>query len=149
AANSMTPPNGFSVTLAAAEPDIIRPISFTTDSRGRLWVAEAHTYPIRAPEGEGRDRVLIFEDTDGDGFLDKRTVFMEGLNLIRAIDVGMGGVWLGSGRQLLYVPIGEKTDKPAGPPEILLDGWGIDDTHEILNNFRWGPDSWFSGTHGI
>ena len=149
AANSMTPPDGFSVTLAAAEPDIIRPISFTTDSRGRLWVAEAHTYPIRAPEGEGSDRVLIFEDTDGDGFLDKRTVFMEGLNLISAIEVGMGGVWLGSAPHLLYVPIDEKTDKPAGPPEVLLDGWGIDDTHEILNNFRWGPDGWLYGTHGI
>ena len=149
AARSMTLPDGFSVTLAAAEPDIIRPIGFTTDSRGRLWVAEAHTYPIRAPEGEGRDRVLIFEDTDGDGFLDKRTVFMEGLNLISAIEVGLGGVWLGSAPHLLFVPIDEKTDKPAGPPEVLLDGWGIDDTHEILNNFRWGPDGWLYGTHGI
>lgn len=149
AADAMTPPDGFSVTLAAAEPDIVRPISFTTDSRGRLWVVEAHTYPIRAPEGEGRDRVLIFEDTDGDGFLDKRTVFMEGLNLISAIEVGMGGVWLGSAPHLLYVPLDEKTDKPSGPPEILLDGWGIDDTHEILNNFRWGPDGWLYGTQGI
>src|SRR5690554_3254231 len=149
AAHNMSPKPGFSVTLAAAEPDIVRPISFTTDSRGRLWVAEAHTYPIRAPEGEGRDRILIFEDTDGDGFLDKQSVFMEGLNLISAIEVGMGGVWLGSAPHLLYVPIDEATDKPAGPPEILLDGWGIDDTHEILNNFRWGPDGWLYGTHGI
>src|SRR3712207_9554221 len=72
--------------------------SFTIDTRGRLWVAEAHTYPVRAPEGQGKDRVLIFEDTNGDGTLDKRTVFMEGLNLISAIEVGMGGVWLGSAR---------------------------------------------------
>src|SRR5690606_20420329 len=64
AAKSMTAQEGFSVSLAAAEPDVIRPISFAMDSRGRLWVAEAHTYPIRAPEGEGKDRVLIFEDTD-------------------------------------------------------------------------------------
>src|SRR3712207_7581020 len=47
--------------------------SFTIDTRGRLWVAEAHTYPVRAPEGQGKDRVLIFEDTNGDGTLDKRT----------------------------------------------------------------------------
>ncbi|MFD3002391.1 PVC-type heme-binding CxxCH protein [Pontibacter toksunensis] len=149
AADVMTTHNGFSVKLAAAEPDVIRPISFTTDARGRLWVAEAHTYPIRAPEGQGRDRVLIFEDTNGDGTLDKRKVFMEGLNLISAIEVGMGGVWLGSAPQLLFIPVDEKTDKPAGPPQVLLDGWGIDDTHEILNSFRWGPDGWLYGTQGV
>lgn len=149
AAKSMTTQQGFSVTLAASEPDVVRPISFTTDARGRLWVAEAHTYPVRAPEGQGKDRVLIFEDTNGDGSLDKRTVFMEGLNLISAIEVGMGGVWLGSAPHLLYIPIDEKNDKPAGPPQVLLDGWGLEDTHEILNNFRWGPDGWLYGTHGV
>src|SRR5690606_29389616 len=70
AAAAMTAPEGFKVTLAAAEPEIVRPIAFTLDKRGRLWVAEAHTYPVKAPEGEGKDRVLIFEDTDGDGVLD-------------------------------------------------------------------------------
>ena len=149
AAKAMTMEEGFSVKLAAAEPDVIRPISFTTDARGRLWVAEAHTYPVRAPEGEGRDRVLIFEDTNGDGSLDKRKIFMDGLNLISAIEVGMGGVWLGSAPNLLFIPVDEKNDKPAGPPQVVLDGWGLEDTHEILNNFRWGPDGWLYGTHGV
>ncbi len=63
AARAMTVPEGFTVTLAAAEPDVVRPIAFAIDDRGRLWVAEAHSYPLRAPEGEGRDRILIFEDT--------------------------------------------------------------------------------------
>lgn len=149
AAISMTVPDGFSVTLAAAEPDIVRPIAFTLDARGRLWVAEAHTYPLKAPEGEGKDRIIIFEDTDGDGVLDKRKIFMEGLNLVSAIEVGMGGVWLGSAPELLFIPIDEKNDTPAGPPQVLLDGWGMQDTHEMLNNFRWGPDGWLYGTHGV
>lgn len=149
AAKSMTAPEGFSVTLAAAEPDVVRPIAFTIDARGRLWVAEAHTYPVRAPEGKGRDRILIFEDTNGDGTLDKRKVFAEGLNLISGIELGMGGVFLGSAPHLLYIPINDKTDKPAGPAEILLDGWGLDDTHEVLNSFMWGPDGWLYGTHGV
>ena len=68
----MTVPKGFSVTLAASEPDVVRPIAFAYDDRGRLWVAEAHTYPVRAAEGEGRDRILILEDTNGDGRLDRR-----------------------------------------------------------------------------
>ncbi|HVG14577.1 MAG TPA: PVC-type heme-binding CxxCH protein, partial [Chitinophagaceae bacterium] len=149
AAKSMTTQKGFTVTLAASEPDVIRPVSFTIDSRGRLWVAEAHTYPVRAPEGQGKDRILILEDTDGDGTLDNRKVFMEGLNLISAIEVGMGGVWLGSAPHLLFIPLDKKNDKPAGPPQVLLDGWGLEDTHEILNNFRWGPDGWLYGTHGV
>ena len=149
AAESMTLPKGFSVTLAAAEPDVVRPISFTLDSRGRIWVAEAHTYPVRAPEGQGRDRILILEDTNGDGELDKRTVFMEGLNLVSGIEVGLGGLWVGAAPHLLYIPIDEENDKPAGPPQILLDGWGYEDTHETLNNLRWGPDGWLYGTHGV
>jgi putative membrane-bound dehydrogenase-like protein len=149
AAKSMTLPKGFSITLAASEPDVVRPISFTLDSRGRVWVVEAHTYPVRAPEGEGKDRILIFEDTNGDGKLNKRTVFMEGLNLVSGIEVGMGGVWIGAAPNLLFIPIDEEKDKPAGPPQILLDGWGFQDTHETLNSFQWGPDGWLYGTHGV
>jgi putative membrane-bound dehydrogenase-like protein len=149
AAKVMTPPKGFKVTLAAAEPDVIRPISFTIDPKGRLWVVEGHTYPVPAPEGQGRDRILIFEDTDGDGTLDSRKVFTDGLNLVSGIEVGMGGVWLGAAPYLLFIPVDPKTDKPAGPPQKLLDGWGVQDTHEVLNNLRWGPDGWLYGTHGV
>ena len=145
----MTMPEGFKISLAASEPDVVRPISFTLDARGRLWVVEAHTYPTPAPEGQGRDRILIFEDTNGDGTLDKRKVFTEGLNLVSGIEVGMGGVWLGAAPYLLYIPIDAEKDKPAGPPQKLLDGWGLDDTHEVLNNLRWGPDGWLYGVQGV
>lgn len=149
AAAAMTLPEGFSITLTASEPDVVRPISFTLDHKGRIWVVEAHTYPVRQPEGEGRDRILILEDTDGDGKHDKRTVFIEGLNLVSGIEVGMGGVWVGAAPYLLFIPIDAENDKPAGPPQILLDGFGYQDTHETLNNLRWGPDGWLYGTHGV
>jgi len=149
AAKAMTPPRRFKITLAAAEPAIVRPISFTIDARGRLWVVEGHTYPTPAPEGQGKDRILILEDTDGDGTLDKRKVFMEGLNLVSGIEVGMGGVWLGAAPYLLFIPIDAQNDKPAGLPQKLLDGWGTQDTHEVLNNLRWGPDGWLYGVHGV
>ncbi len=147
AAEAMEVPEGFKVTLAAAEPDVVRPIAFTHDDRGRLWVVEAHTYPVPAAEGEGRDRVLIFEDTNGDGVLDSRKVFAENLNLISGIEYGFGGIWLGAAPYLLFIPV--DGDKPAGPPEIKLDGWGTRDTHEVLNSLRWGPDGWLYGTHGV
>jgi putative membrane-bound dehydrogenase-like protein len=149
AAQAMTTSKGFKVTLAAAEPDIVKPICFTVDSRGRLWVVESHTYPVPAPEGQGRDKILIFEDTNGDGTLDKKKVFIEGLNLVSGMEVGMGGVWVGAAPYLLFIPADFKNDKPTGPPQKLLDGWGKEDTHETLNSLRWGPDGWLYGTHGV
>ena len=121
----MTLPEDFEITLAAAEPDIVRPISFTLDARGRLWVVEAHTYPVPAAEGKGKDRILIFEDTDGNGTLDKRKVFTEGLNLVSGIEIGMGGVWLGAAPYLLYIPVNAETDKPAGPPRNSWTGGAL------------------------
>jgi putative membrane-bound dehydrogenase-like protein len=149
AAEAMTVPEDFQVTLFAGEPDIRQPIAFCIDDRGRLWVAEAHCYPRRQPEGQGKDRILIFEDTNGDGKFDKRIVFMEGLNLVSGLEVGFGGVWIGAAPYLMFVPIDASGDKPAGAPKILLDGWHYEDTHETLNAFIWGPDGWLYGCHGV
>src|SRR5262249_47256133 len=140
AAKAMTVPEGFRVKVVAGEPDICQPIAFCTDDRGRLWVAEAYSYPKRRPDKEAKDRILIFEDSDGDGTFKSRKVFMEGLNLVSGLEVGFGGVWIGAAPYLMYVPM--KDDKPTGKPEILLDGWGYQDTHETLNTFTWGPDGW-------
>jgi putative membrane-bound dehydrogenase-like protein len=148
AAVTVAPPD-FSLKVFAAEPDVKQPISFTIDDRGRLWVAEAYTYPTRAPEGKGRDRIVIFEDSNGDGKFDRRTVFMSNLNLVSAIEVGFGGVWLGAAPHFMFIPDKNGDDKPDGPPEILLDGWGWEDTHETLNTFTWGPDGWLYGCHGV
>ena len=149
AAEVMTMPDDFSITLSAAEPEILKPIAFTLDWRGRLWVVESHTYPVRAPEGQGKDRIYIFEDTDGDGKLDSKKVFIDTLNLVSGIEVGMGGVWVGAAPYLLFIPIDETTDKPAGPAQVVLDGWGYEDTHETLNSLHWGPDGWLYGNHGV
>ena len=117
AAQAMTVPEGFEVKLFAGEPDVKQPIALCLDDRGRLWVAEAYSYPVRRKEGEGKDRIVIFEDTKGDGHFDKRTVFMEGLNLVSGLEVGFGGVWIGAAPYLMYVPIKEGEDKPAGAAE--------------------------------
>ncbi|MEO2088140.1 MAG: PVC-type heme-binding CxxCH protein, partial [Gemmataceae bacterium] len=126
--------------------------------RGRLWVVEAYVYPRRNPakgpllpeaERKNGDKILIFEDTDGDGKFDKKTVFMEGLNLVSGIEYGFGGLWVGAAPYFLFIPIDKSGDKPAGEPQILLDGWGYQDTHETLNSFIWGPDGWLYGCHGV
>jgi len=151
AAKRATLPPGFKMHVFAAEPDIVQPIAFCLDDRGRVWVAEGLTYPIRAPEGQGKDRILVFEDTNGDHKFDRRTVFMEGLNLISGLEYGFGGIWVGAAPYLMFIPIQDgDAPKPAGPPQILLDGWDYKrDTHETLNTFTWGPDGWLYGCHGV
>ena len=149
AAEAMTVPPGFKVTLFAGEPDVVQPIAFALDDRGRLWVAEAYSYPKRMPDGQARDRILIFEDKDGDGRFDTRKVFADTLNLVSGIELGFGGVYVGAAPQLLFIPDKDGDDRPDGPPEVLLDGWGFHDTHETLNSFNWGPDGWLYGCHGV
>ena len=147
AAAAITLPAGFKATLFAGEPDIVQPVAFCIDDRGRLWVAEANNYPKKALPGKGVDRILIFEDSTGSGHFDKKTVFIEGLNLVSGIEVGFGGVWVGQAPEMLFIPILEG-DKP-GKPEVLLDGFNYGDTHECLNSFSWGPDGWLYGCHGV
>ncbi len=145
----MTLTEGFNVSLVAAEPDIKQPIAMTIDSRGRIWVAEAYSYPFRQPEDKARDRIVIFEDKDGDGSFETRKVFTEGLNLVSGLEVGFGGVWVGAAPYLMFIPDKDGDDQPDGEPQILLDGWGYQDTHETLNAFTWGPDGWLYGCHGV
>jgi putative membrane-bound dehydrogenase-like protein len=144
---SMKLPDGFRVQVFAAEPDVVQPIAYAIDPRGRLWVIENYSYPDW--NVEGRDRVVIFEDADGDGRFDKRDVFWEGGNFATGIEVGFGGVWIGSPPNLLFIPDRDGDDKPDGEPVVLLDGWGHDDTHETLNSFNWGPDGWLYGCQGV
>lgn len=146
---AMTVPPGFSVDLIAAEPRIHQPVAFTIDNAGRIWVAEAHTYPVRAPEGQGQDRIVILEDTNGDGDFESRKVFIEGLNLVSGLEVGFGGVWVGAAPYLLFIPDHDRDGVPDSAPKVLLDGWGFQDTHEVLNALNWGPDGWLYGCQGV
>jgi putative membrane-bound dehydrogenase-like protein len=149
AAAAMAVPDGFQVVVGAAEPEVKQPIAMALDDRGRVWIAEAYEYPIRANGDSGRDRILIFEDTNGDGSLDQRKVFAEGLNLVSGLEIGFGGVWVGAAPYLMFLPDRDGDDVLDGEPEILLDGWGYQDTHETLNAFIWGPDGWLYGCHGV
>src|ERR1700722_13195967 len=116
----MTLPEGFKVTLFSGEPDVVQPIAFTFDDRGRLWVVECLSYPKWTAAREGHDRVLIFEDTTGSGHFDKRTVFYDkGANL-SGIAVGFGGVWLCSTPEMIFIPDRQGRDKPDGPPVVVL-----------------------------
>jgi putative membrane-bound dehydrogenase-like protein len=146
AARTMTLPPGFTATLFAGEPDVHQPISFCIDHRGRLWVAENDAFP--KPQTPGTDRVVILEDTDGDGRHDKRTVFAEGLNYVTSVLSGSNGVYVIDCPRLLFFPIKPGDDKPAGPPIVLLDGLSPKGVHNLPNSMTWGPDGWLYGCNG-
>jgi hypothetical protein len=124
AAAAMTVPPGFAVKLLAAEPEVRQPIAMCFDDRGWLWVAECSSYPTKVAPEKARDRILVFEDTNGDHVLDSRKVFIEGLNLLSGLAVGFGGVWVGAAPDLMFIPDADGDDVPDGPARILLDGWG-------------------------
>lgn len=150
AASKFTLPEGFSATLFAGEPHIVQPIAFTFDDRGRMWVVECVSYPKWTTEKEGKDRVVILEDTDGDGKFDKSKVFLNNGRNLSGIEYSSRGIYLCSLPELIFIPIKEGEDKPAGPPQVLLDGWNFKDTkHNIFNSLIWGPDGWLYGLNGI
>ena len=128
----ITVPDGFRVELFAAEPDVSQPIAITTDARGRLWVVENYSYPEW--RDTGTDRVLIFEDRDGDGRFDSRKVFLDGGRNLTGIAIGHGGVWLTSPPEIVFVPDRNRDDLPDGPAEPILDGFNAKNVaHNVVN----------------
>jgi len=142
-------PDGFQITLAAAEPDVRQPIAITFDDRGRLWVAESYSYDGSTFTDEPHDRILIFEDTNGDGVLDARKVFCDGLTHLTGLEIGFGGVWITAPPHLSYIPDRNHDDVPDGDAVVHLDGWSLKAEHNSVNGVTWGPDGWLYGRHGI
>ena len=150
AVKKMAIPDGFEVSIFAAEPDIAEPIAFCFDHKGRIWVAENFNYRTRKNHTDEQvSRIQILEDTNGDGVFDKKKTFTDKLTFTSGLAVGHGGVFVGSPPNLTFIPDSDGDDKPDGPPQVLLDGWGIQDRHETLNSFIWGPDGWLYGCHGV
>jgi putative membrane-bound dehydrogenase-like protein len=143
----MTVPEGFSVEIVAAEPDVVNPVAMCIDEKGRFWVTESFEYPRREP-GAGRDRVKVLEDTTGDGKVDKVTVFADGLNIPSGVAVGYGGVWVANAPDILFMQDTDGDGK-ADKIEKVVTGFGRLDTHELPNSLTWGPDGWLYGLNGV
>lgn len=134
--------------LFAAEPDIAKPIAFAWDERGRCWVVETRDYPHGIQEsGEGQDSVKICEDTDGDGKADKFTVFADKLNLPTGIVFARKGIIVAAPPKFIYLEDTNGDDK-ADKREVIMDCWGIRDTHAQASNLHYGFDNWIYGCVG-
>ncbi|MBT4011621.1 MAG: c-type cytochrome [Planctomycetaceae bacterium] len=160
-----------SVDTVLSDPDIAQPLSIKFDERGRMWVMEYRQYPDPAgvevvsrdkylrtvydklplppPLGaRGQDRISIHEDTNGDGKFDNHKVFVDGLNIATSFAIGDGGVYVLNPPYLLFYRDRNQDDQADGDPVVILEGFGIEDTHSAASHLRWGPDGWLYGAQG-
>ncbi|WP_406695559.1 PVC-type heme-binding CxxCH protein [Singulisphaera sp. Ch08] len=151
-AASFRVPPGFRVNVFASEPEVQNPIAMAWDARGRIWIAENYTYAERTQRFDLglRDRVIILEDTDGDGRSDQRKVFTDNVQMLTSVELGQGGVWLLCPPQLLFIPDRNGDDVPDAAAEVVLDGFTVpaENYHNFANGLRWGPDGWLYGRCG-
>lgn len=131
--------DGFEVNLFAADPLLHKPIQMNFDPQGRLWIAASEIYPQIAPGQKANDKILVLEDTDGDGRSDKTTVFADGLLIPTGVEPGDGGAYVAASAELLHLKDTDG-DGQADESRVVLSGFGTEDTHHILHTLRWGPD---------
>ncbi|HKQ40384.1 MAG TPA: PVC-type heme-binding CxxCH protein [Verrucomicrobiae bacterium] len=162
---------GLKISLALAEPDVRQPVCLNFDDRGRMWVVQYLQYPFPAglkvlkydehlravfdkvpmpPPNHvpGADKVTIYEDRDKDGYFESHKDFVTGLNIATSALKGRDGVWVMNPPYLLFYPDKDGNDEPDGPPEVRLEGFGLEDTHAVANSLAWGPDGWLYGAQG-
>ena len=148
----------FNIQLVAAEPLINKPMNIDWDAAGRLWVAETPEYPNgrREPKAEMKDapwkdtgfrvrpptkdrpaidRISILTDTDGDGRMDKKEIFYEGLELVTSFVLHKDGVIVSQAPDILWLR-DVNGDGKAEKVEKLYTGLGTGDTHAVINNLR-------------
>jgi len=164
-------PDDLVVELVLAEPQVRQPLSVKFDARGRLWVLQYLQYPnpagLRAVSRDkhlrtvwdrippppphhfvGADKITIHWDSDGDGQFDQHRTFVSGLNLATSFEFDRDGLWVLNPPYLLFYPDRDHDDCPDGDPEVHLEGFGLEDSHSLTNNLRWGPDGWLYAAQG-
>jgi len=141
AIGKMTVAKGMKVNLFASEkefPELAKPVQMAFDARGRLWVAAWPTYPHWKPKEPMDDKLLIFEDTDGDGKADKVKVFADGLHCPTGFEFANGGVYIAQAPDLMFLKDTDGDDK-ADVRERVLSGLDSADTHHTANSFQLDP----------
>lgn len=131
--------------FAGDESRLAKPIHMNWDNQGRLWVASSETYPQIVPGKPSNDKILILEDTNGDGTADKTTVFADGLLIPTGVLPGNDGpmvsAYVVNSDKLEYM-VDRDGDLVADEKRVILSGFGTEDTHHLLHSLRWGHDGW-------
>ena len=139
---------GYQVNLFAADPMFANPVHMHWDSRGRLWVACSWAYPQLKPGEVANDKIIILEDTDNDGVADKSTVFADGLYLPTGLELANGGCYVAQSPDIFFLKDTDGDDV-ADVKELVLTGFGIEDSHHSISAWRRGPGGWIYFQEGI
>lgn len=164
--------DGFQWKQLLTEPTVEQPLMTTFDSQGRMWVVEYRQYPEPAglkalsrdnfwrivydrmpdPPGHGGvpgiDKISIHEDKDGDGTFESHSTFVDGLNIATAVVPTEDGAWVLNPPYLLFYADKNHDSVADGSPEIHLQGFGLEDTHSVVNSLCMGPDGWLYAAQG-
>ncbi|UFH54662.1 PVC-type heme-binding CxxCH protein [Spirosoma sp. KNUC1025] len=145
-------PQGYKIELFASEqefPDLAKPMQMSFDNKGRLWVACMPSYPHYKPgDTKPNDKILILEDTNGDGKADKQTVFVDGLHLPLGFEIAKEGVYVSQGTNLKLFTDTNGDDR-ADNVTILLSGYDDHDTHHNSHAFTVDPSGAIYSGEGV
>lgn len=145
-------PEGYKIELFASEEefeDLANPVQMSFDNKGRLWVATMPSYPHYKPGDEKpNDKIIIFEDTDGDGKADKQTVFADGLHLPVGFEIASEGVYVSQGTDFMLFKDTDGDDI-ADSREILLSGFDDHDTHHAHSAYETDPSGAIYMAEGV
>ena len=147
---SFTVAPGYEVNLYASEVDspLHNPMGMAFDDQGRLWVITSPTYPQMAPGKTPNDKLLYYEDTNGDGVADKHTVFIDDLLIPTGFALDTDGVYLAQQPNIWHVQDTDGDGK-ADRKKVVLHGFSVEDSHHSTSAFTWGPDGAFYFHEGV
>jgi glucose/arabinose dehydrogenase len=141
AQQKFTLPEGYAVNLFASEqdfPELEKPVAFAFDAKGRLWVCTFASYPQYLPGSPPNDKILILEDTNGDGKADKQTVFADKLYLPAGLEFWNGGVIVAQQPNVMFLKDTNGDDR-ADTRELILHGFDSADSHHAISAFVMDP----------
>lgn len=142
ALRSMVPSDGLEVELVACEPLIADPVNIAFGPDGKLWVAEMGDYP-NGPDGQGAPdgRVRYLEDSDGDGKLDKSTLFLKDLKYTTGVHPWRNGVIVASTPEIFFAE--DAFDEgEASVRQTILSGFAIGNPQHVVTGFSMGLNNW-------
>ena len=139
---------GFTAALVATEPLVQDPIYIDWDAQGRLWVVEMGDYPFHDYNGVTHSgRVKMLTDENGDGVMDKATLFLDGLKYPTGLAFWKNGVFVASVPSVLFCEDTDGDGRCDRRTEILT-GFREGNPQHLVNGFAWGLDGWLYGGNG-